>query len=106
MQGSYAFNLGLAFSIPGYTTSLYHDVAIPDTWEVRIVNPNGVELVKTSSLTFPDPTVPKIFVPILSGELDKDGKYYFQVTKTTSGAKIKSLVGNFTVEGSIASLSY
>lgn len=105
-QGSHTFNLGLAFVIPGYTGAVYHDVAIPDTWEVRLVNPEGILLVKTSSITFPDPAVARIFFPIASGDLDKAGTYTYQVTKTTAGAKIKSEVGTFIVEESAPSIAY
>lgn len=103
-QGSHTFNLGLTFVIPGYASPLYHDVGIPDTWEIRLVNPEGILLVKTSGITFPDPAVPVAFFPIASGDLDKAGVYYFQVTKTTAGANVKSEVSFFTVEESVPSL--
>lgn len=105
-QGSHTFNLGLPFVIPGYVGALYHDAAIPDTWEVIVINPEGIRLVKTSSISFPVPEKAEIFFPIAAGDLDKAGTYYYQVTKTTAGARVKSEVGNFTVETSVPSLTY
>lgn len=104
-QGSHTFNLGLPFVITGYVGALYHDVAVPDTWEVRFVNPEGILSVKTSGISFPDPASPLILFPIISGDLDKVGTYYYQVTKTTAGAKIKSEVAEFKVEESVPSLA-
>jgi hypothetical protein len=104
-QGSHTFNLGLPFVITGYVGALYHDVAIPDTWEVRIVTPEGVLLTKTSGISFPDPAAAVILFPIVSGDLDKEGIYTYQVTKTTAGAKIKSEVETFEVEESVPSLA-
>lgn len=103
-QGSFGFNLGLTFQIPGFVGTNYHDVS--DTWEVRIVNPEGILLVKTSGITFPDPTLPQIFIPITTGDLDKAGVYTFQVAKTTAGSRMKSEVGVFTVEESAPSITY
>jgi hypothetical protein len=105
-QGSHTFNLGLTFVIQGYTDALYHDSGVPDTWAVRLVNPEGEVLVKTSGITFPDPDTPRIFFPIATGDLDKAGTYYYQVIKTTAGANIKSDVGTFTVETSVPSLAF
>jgi hypothetical protein len=105
-QGSHTFNLGLPFVIQGYSEAEYHNPATPDTWEVRIVTPEGVMLVKTSGITFPVPTSPVIFFPIVSGDLDKAGDYTYQVTKTTAGAKIKSEVATFVVEESVPSLAF
>lgn len=105
-QGSDTFNLGLTFVIPGYTDALYHDTAVPDTWEVILINPEGVRTVKTAGITFPDPAVARIFFPIATGDLDKAGTYYYQVTKTTAGARVKSEVGSFTVETSVPSLAF
>jgi hypothetical protein len=105
-QGSHTFNLGLTFVIPGYADVLYHDSGVPDTWEVRVVTPEGVLLVKTSGITFPTPEAPQIFFPITTGDLDRAGTYYYQVTKTTGGAKIKSEVSMFTVEESVPSLAF
>ena len=105
-QGSHTFNLGLTFSIPGYVGALYHDSGVPDTWEVILVNPEGVKTVVTSGITFTDPDSPVIFFPIASGILDKAGTYNFQVVKTTTGSRVKSLVSQFEVEESEPSLSY
>lgn len=105
-QGSHTFNLGLAFVIPGYIGAVYHDSLIPDTWEVRLVNPEGILLVKTSGITFADPAVPIIFFPIVSGDLDKAGTYTYQIIKTTAGAKIKSEVATFKVEESAPSIAF
>lgn len=103
-QGSHTFNLGLPFVILGYADALYNNPG--DTWEVRIVTPEGSMLVKTSSLTFANDAVPTIFVPIVSGDLDKEGTYTYQVTKTTAGAKVKSEVDTFKVEESAPSLTF
>lgn len=99
-QGSYNFNFGVPFVIPGYSDSIYHDSGIPDTWEVRIVSPEGNVLVKNTSISFPNPNAAMIFFPIISGDLDKAGRYSYQVMKTTSGVMLKSDVGTFNVEAS------
>jgi hypothetical protein len=99
-QGSYAFNLGVGFIIRGYNDALYHDSGVPDTWEVKIVNPEGTVLTKTSGLVFPNPAVPLILFPVVSGDFDREGNYSYQVTKTTGGLRLKSEVGIFTVEAS------
>jgi hypothetical protein len=105
-QGSHTFNLGLTFVIPGWTAEVYHDSGIPDTWEVRIVNPEGIMTIKTTGISFPDPAVARIFFPITAGDLDKAGTYTYQVTKTTTGARVKSEVGTFKVEESVPSLVF
>lgn len=105
-QGSHTFNLGLPFVISGYSDAVYHDTGVPDTWEVILINPEGVRLVKTSGILFPNPALPIIFFPITTGDLDKAGTYYYQVTKTTAGARIKSEVATFTVETSVPSLTF
>ncbi len=105
-QGSHTFNLGLPFVIPGYIDALYHNSTIPDTWEVILINPEGTRTVKTTGILFPDGAVPVIFFPVVTGNLDKAGTYYYQITKTTAGAKIKSEVSSFTVEASVPSLTF
>lgn len=105
-QGSFTFNLGLAFELPGFVGSVVHDVAIPDTWEARIVNPEGVLTVKTTGITFVTPTLAVAYVPIVSGDLDKAGIHSYQIVKTTAGARVKSKTAQFTVLPSEPSVTY
>lgn len=97
-QGSHTFNLGLEFSIPGFVGSEYHESG--DTWAVRITNPEGVTTAITS-ITFLDATEPIAYFNVTANLLDKEGTYYYQVIKTTSGANLKSTVSSFEVEGSV-----
>ena len=105
-QGSYNFNLGLEFELSGFIGTVIHDVAIPDTWEARIVNPEGIMLVVTTGITFLVPEKPIAYIPITSGILDKAGTYTYQIIKTTTSSRVKSKTHQFIVEPSEPSLTY
>jgi hypothetical protein len=99
-QFSYGFMLNLPFS---YSDASGANVnADGDTWEIRIVKPDGRVVTKTSSLEFPEGnTSATISMLVAPYDLDVKGTYRYQVTKTSDGSRISAQVGTFEVNPSL-----
>lgn len=101
-QGSYGFDLLLPFTYSrGDDNPVWDD---SDTWEVKIIKYGGEVIVKTTSgdsLYFPNINNSVIAVPIVAFDLDRQGDYWYQVTKTTDDTYIKSNRDSFTVLASL-----
>jgi hypothetical protein len=97
-QFSSGFKLLVTFSDDRADKSApVHNAAIPDTWMVRVVKPDGTGYEKTADLEFPDAAVAEIAFPVDPLDLDLAGEYTYQVIRTTASANAMSAVATFSV---------
>jgi len=98
-QFSSGFRLILPFDYPlaGGVTAVNET---GDTWEIRIVKPDGSQIL-VNDYEFPDNSKAEIACLIEPLNLDRKGTYYYQVSKTTGSAVLKTPVRSFEVNASL-----